>query len=114
MEKISKKNAEHYRWGNNCDGWRLLNLPETGIIQESMPPATSEKEHHHKIAEQFCFIPEGQASIEADGKIYSLKKYEGIEIKPGINHRFFNSSDKTVEFIVSSVPSALNDRYDVT
>jgi mannose-6-phosphate isomerase-like protein (cupin superfamily) len=112
MEKISKESAEHYKWGNNCDGWRLLNLTEVSIIQESMQPGTSEKEHYHKIAKQFFFILEGQASIEAGGKIYGLKKHEGIEIKPGINHRFFNSSDKTIEFIVTSVPSTPNDRYD--
>lgn len=113
MLVMSKENSENYKWGDNCEGWRLLNIPETSIIHESMPPGTSEKEHHHKIAGQFFFILEGQASIEADGKIYDLQKHEGIEIKPGINHRFFNSSDREVEFIVISVPSTTNDRYDI-
>lgn len=34
MGIISKANAEHYQWGDQCDGWRLLNekglsLPDT-------------------------------------------------------------------------------------
>ena len=91
MKKISKENAEHYNWGESCDGWRLVNSEELSIIHEKMPPGASEKRHYHTIANQFFFILEGYASIEAEEKIFNLEKHEGIVI-PRI-HRFFNPSD---------------------
>lgn len=112
MNQISKKNAEHYNWGESCDGWRLINSREISVIHEKMPPGTSEKSHYHKTARQFFFILEGNASIEAGEKIYNLEKHEGIEIPNGIRHRFFNSSDKPAEFLVTSIPSTINDRYE--
>jgi len=27
---ISKENAEHYVWGEECDGWNLLNRQDMG------------------------------------------------------------------------------------
>ena len=113
MNKVNRQNAEHYIWGDNCEGWRLVNSPELSIIYEKMPPGTSEKKHYHKKAKQFFFIVDGMASIETEEKIYHLEKHEGLEILPGIKHRFFNSSDGTIEFIVTSNPSTLNDRFDV-
>jgi mannose-6-phosphate isomerase-like protein (cupin superfamily) len=113
MNKVSKHNAEHYKWGNDSDGWRLLNKKETSLIQEKMLPGTSEKKHFHVISRQFFFVLEGNASIETEEEIINLQKHEGIEIPPGTRHRFFNSSLKPVEFLVISVPSTLNDRTDV-
>lgn len=112
MKKLSKENAEHYNWGESCDGWRLVNSEELSIIHEKMPSGASEKKHYHKIANQFFFILEGYASIEAEEKIFNLGKHEAIEIPPGTWHRFFNSSEKPVEFLVTSIPSTLNDRYE--
>lgn len=31
---ISKENAEHYVWGDSCDGWYLLNRQDMLIIHE--------------------------------------------------------------------------------
>jgi hypothetical protein len=39
--KISKHNAEHYIWGDNCDGWRLVKIPDLSVIHERMPPHRS-------------------------------------------------------------------------
>lgn len=112
MDIKSKANAVHYNWGDSCDGWRLADSDKLSIIHERMPPGTSEKTHYHKAARQFFFILEGDASIEAEGRIFNIKKHEGIEMPPGIRHRFFNSSEKPIEFLVTSIPSTLNDRYE--
>jgi len=34
---ISKDNAEHYVWGDNCDGWYLVNRKDMLVIHEKMP-----------------------------------------------------------------------------
>ena len=35
---VSIDNAEHYVWGDVCDGWRLLQREDMSVIQERVPP----------------------------------------------------------------------------
>jgi hypothetical protein len=42
--------AEHYRWGDVCDGWRLLSRPDLSVIQERIPPGAGEVRHFHSRA----------------------------------------------------------------
>ena len=44
---ISTSNAEHYRWGDACDGWHLLAGEALSVIEERMPPGTAELRHRH-------------------------------------------------------------------
>ena len=47
---ISRTNALHYTWAGVCDGWHLVRTPELSIIEERMPPGTSEHRHFHTHA----------------------------------------------------------------
>lgn len=109
---ISKDNAEHYHWGDNCDGWRLVNRPDMSIIHERMPPGTQEKRHYHRIARQFFFVLRGQLTIELAGEIAVLPADSGMAIPPGSKHQVSNGSDQDVEFIVISLPSTRGDRTE--
>jgi len=40
---VSTATAEHYTWGDACDGWFLVRTPELQIIEERMPPGASER-----------------------------------------------------------------------
>jgi hypothetical protein len=44
---ISSANAEHYTWGQQCDGWHLARTADLSVIQERMPQAASEVRHRH-------------------------------------------------------------------
>jgi mannose-6-phosphate isomerase-like protein (cupin superfamily) len=112
--KISKNNAEHYIWGNVCDGWHLVKTDELSIIHEKMPPKTSEVRHYHQKAKQFFFVLSGQATMEVKEEVYILNDQEGIEILPGIPHQMMNNSDCEIEFIVVSTPTSKGDRVLVT
>jgi hypothetical protein len=46
--KISKYSAEHYLWGDHCDGWHLVKNQDLSIIHERMPANTSEIKHYHQ------------------------------------------------------------------
>jgi mannose-6-phosphate isomerase-like protein (cupin superfamily) len=107
---MDKNNAEHYTWGDNCDGWHLLKSPEISIIQERMPPGTKEVWHKHTKSRQFFFILSGEAAMEADGEMHILKAQQGIEILPGTPHQMMNKSDADLEFIVVSCPPSHGDR----
>ncbi|KYZ76118.1 cupin [Anaerosporomusa subterranea] len=108
--KISKNNAEHYIWGNICDGWHLVKTEELSIIHEKMPPQTSEVRHFHEQAKQFFFILSGQATLEVNSEIILLNKYEGLEILTNTPHQMMNNSKAPIEFIVISKPSSKGDR----
>ncbi|MBE3569974.1 MAG: cupin domain-containing protein [Bacillales bacterium] len=108
--KISKQNAEHYIWGNLCDGWHLVKSPNLSVIQERMLPNTSEVRHYHQYARQFFFVWKGTATIEVDGQKIILHSQEGIEVPPLTPHQMMNESDEEVEFLVVSQPHSHGDR----
>jgi hypothetical protein len=54
--KVDAATAEHYVWGNGCDGWHLLKTEGLSVIKERVPPGESERAHLHTKARQFFFI----------------------------------------------------------
>lgn len=110
---ISKDNAEHYTWGQHCDGWYLLHSPKFTVIQERMPPHTSEIRHWHAASHQFFFILSGQATMEINGEICRLYAQQGVEVPPQTPHQIMNTSDADLEFIVISCPPSHGDRVDL-
>jgi mannose-6-phosphate isomerase-like protein (cupin superfamily) len=113
MLKISTENAEHYQWGEACDGWHLLKGDDLSIIHEKMPPKTSEVRHYHEFSKQFFYALKGEAVMEHDGEECVLKANEGMEIKPGVPHQIRNESNDSVEFLVMSSPPSHGDRVVV-
>jgi mannose-6-phosphate isomerase-like protein (cupin superfamily) len=109
---ISPANAEHYIWGNNCDGWHLVRTPELSIIEERMPPGTSEVRHHHVRARQFFYVLEGELTMEIEYHDFTLRAGEGIEIAPGQAHQAINRSGAAVRFVVTSQPPSHGDRVE--
>ena len=107
---ISKETAEHFVWGENCDGWHLVNNADLSVICERMPPGTFEVRHYHTKARQFFFILSGVATLEIGGKREVLQKHQGAEVAPNLPHQMFNDSDEEIEFIIVSHPSSHGDR----
>ncbi|WP_263410474.1 cupin domain-containing protein [Terriglobus tenax] len=110
---ISRQNAEHYVWGKECDGWYLVQQEGLNIIEERMPPGTSEVRHHHNRARQFAYVLEGELTMEVEHHDFTLRAGEGIEIHPGQNHQAINRSGKDVRFLMTSQPPSHGDRVDV-
>ena len=107
---ISKENAEHYTWGEVCDGWHLVKHENLSVIHEKMPPSTSEARHFHNKSRQFFYVLSGTATFELDGEQHIIESFQGIEVSPGIPHQMMNRSQKDVEFIVVSQPMSHGDR----
>ena len=110
---ISIENAEHYIWGEVCDGWRLLKRDDMSVIQERVPSGAAEVMHYHNSARQFFFILEGEGMMIFEDHEVVLKKSQGIEISPQVQHQFKNQSDADVHFLVISVPYTRGDRINV-
>ena len=111
---IAKENAEHYNWGDGCDGWYLMNRPDMLIIHEKMPPGTGEKRHFHAVSRQFFFVLQGVLTMELDGTLHDIAAQQGIEIPPQSKHQARNNRDEPVEFLVISHPTTRGDRTDVS
>ena len=107
---ISKENAEHYVWGEVCDGWHLVKQSDLSIIHEKMPPGTSEVRHFHHKSRQFFFVLCGTAILELDGEQHKIGPFQGLEVPPGVPHQMMNQSQSDIEFIVVSQPKSHGDR----
>lgn len=86
MSVVSTDNAEHYLWGDGCDGWHLLKDPSLSVIQERVPPGKSEQVHRHAVARQFFYILEGRAEMRRADEVFVLSAGQGIEVPPGVPH----------------------------
>ena len=109
---ISKDLAEHYKWGNDCDGWHLVKSDSLSVIEESMPPGTPESMHLHTVSEQFFFILSGEATFIVNGNVEIVGAHQGLSIPKGVAHNISNNSDEALKFIVTSVPPSHGDRIE--
>ncbi|RIV30571.1 cupin domain-containing protein [Flagellimonas lutimaris] len=111
--KKNRGNAEHYKWGANCDGWHLLKDDRLSIIEEMMPPNTSEAKHYHTIAQQFFYILKGEAVFELKNGTVRVLEREGIHIEPQTVHQIRNEEKVNLEFLVISEPTSRADRIEM-
>ncbi|MER3483839.1 MAG: cupin domain-containing protein [Meiothermus sp.] len=107
---IRRATAEHYTWGQGCDGWHLVRTPELGVIQERILPNTAEVRHYHRRSRQFFFILSGRARLELGEEVFSLGAGDGLEVPPGTPHRIRNDANADLEFVVVSQPHSHGDR----
>ena len=107
---VNQSNSEHYIWGEVCDGWHLLKEPNLSVIEERAPPGAGEVKHFHSTARQYFFVLSGSATLEFDGRKVSFRSGQGVQVPPGVAHRFVNESSEEVRFLVSSAPSTRGDR----
>jgi mannose-6-phosphate isomerase-like protein (cupin superfamily) len=109
---VSIENAEHYIWGEVCDGWYLLKRDDMSVIQERVPAGGAEVMHYHNIAHQFFYILDGEGMMVFEDQEVVLKKGQGLEIPPQVKHQFKNQSNEEVNFLVISVPTTRGDRVN--
>lgn len=107
---VSTETAEHYTWGEVCDGWHLVRSEGLSVIEERMPGGSKEQRHFHRRARQFFYVLEGELTMEVEGREHALGPRQGLEIGPGERHEARNESSREVRFLVISAPPAQGDR----
>ena len=110
---VSIENAEHYIWGEVCDGWYFLKREDMSVIQERVPAGGAEVMHYHNVARQFFYILDGQGTMVFDDHAVVLGKGQGLGIEPQVKHQFVNRSNEDVHFLVISVPTTRGDRFNL-
>jgi mannose-6-phosphate isomerase-like protein (cupin superfamily) len=109
---VSRENAEHYRWGVDCDAWYLVNDEQLSVIEEFMPPGAAEIRHYHQKAQQFFYILSGEVLMEVEGETTLLPAGTGIRVLPEKRHQIRNPSSSPVRFLVISHPRSHGDRFN--
>lgn len=107
---VRRENAEHYLWGENCDGWHLVRDTALSVIEECMPPGTAEVWHRHGRAQQFFYVLSGRATMEIEKETLELSCGDGVRILPGMRHQIRNESKEPLRFLAISQPPSHGDR----
>jgi len=107
---ISTATAEHYTWGERCDGWHLVKQDSLSVIQEEMPAGTAESRHRHARSRQFFHVLSGTLTIEMEGVTHTLPAGSGLEVPPAAAHTAANQGTGPVRFLLVSQPPAHGDR----
>jgi len=107
---VSRDNDEHYRWGNDCDGWHLVKDADLSVIEEFLPSGASEVRHFHEKAQQFFYILSGDVRMDVEGRTVLLSAGNGIRVLPGHRHQISNPSSRAARFLVISQPASHGDR----
>ena len=110
-EPTSIASAERYAWGEGCEGWHLVRRDGVSVIQERMPPGTSELRHRHERSTQFFYVLRGALEIEVDGVTHAVPAGSGLEVGPRVPHQVFNRGAGAAEFLVVSQPPSHDDRF---
>ena len=110
---VRLSSANHYDWGNGCDGWVLSADTELLVIEERVPAGEGEEWHVHDHAQQFFYVVAGEAQVHTPLGVTHLPEGSGISVTPGLAHRFVNAGDSAVTFLVVSAPSTVEDRRSV-
>jgi mannose-6-phosphate isomerase-like protein (cupin superfamily) len=110
---IDRSSAEHYTWGNGCDGWHLVKGAELSVILERMPAHTAETPHRHTRAQQLFFVLSGEATMVTSDGGASLRAQQAMPMPPGLVHQLRNDSDDELVFLVVSQPTTRGDREEV-
>ena len=108
--KICRQDALRYQWGENCDGWLLVQREGLRVTEGQMPPGGGEESHCHQHAREYFYMLSGQTVVEFDNYSVSLSPGEGLEVAPGVFHRMTNPNPLPAVFLAVSAPAADGDR----
>ncbi len=112
MNIVNTNNTEHYRWGDNSDGWHLLKSADLSIIEENVPPGGKEQRHYHNSSQQFFYILSGVAQLEISGQLFEIQAGSGIHVPAKTPHQLMNNSLENLRFLVISQPMSHGDRVN--
>lgn len=82
-------------WVRSTQTNNQFSCVEAAVAPKKMGPPP----HFHKELDEICYVLEGTASVLVDGKLFEVEA-GGIHLRPrGIEHTFFNGTDKPIRFM---------------
>ncbi len=112
MGIVNRDNAEHYTWGSNCDAWHLLQTRRLSVIEERVPPGSSESPHYHRYATQLFYLLAGNVRFRHATETLELGPGDAVHVPPGVVHSLENTGSSEAVLLVVSNPESHSDRYE--
>lgn len=113
-KKIICDSNNQFLWGKGNVGWHLIDNQSLSVIREVMLPNTEEVKHYHQHSQQLFYIIKGKATFEVENETVEVDSGESLIIEAGEKHQIFNKTEQELVFLVISMPSTVNDRFDVS
>ena len=110
---VHADSANHYVWGEGCDGWRLVDRERLSLREERIPPGRAEVAHVHRVAHQVFYVLSGELTIRTPDGTIPARAGEAVEIPPGVAHLVENCGEADLRFLLFSSPAADGDRHAV-
>jgi Mannose-6-phosphate isomerase len=105
--------ANHYPWGEGCDGWRLLDRRDLSLRAERLPPGAAEAPHYHRLSRQIFYVLAGELTIHVPGSTLRAGPGEALEIAPGLAHLVRNEGTGDLRILLVSAPDTAGDRHPI-
>lgn len=112
MSVINRDNAEHYKWGKNCDAWHMLRTRRLSIVEERVPPGDSETPHYHRYATQLFYLLQGRVRFSLATETVNMSPGDSVHVMPGVVHQLENTGDTDAVLLVVSSPESHSDRFE--
>jgi mannose-6-phosphate isomerase-like protein (cupin superfamily) len=113
MKIVNTENSEHFKWGNDSDGWHLFKSDSLSVIEENVPPNEKEERHYHNESQQFFYVLSGIAHLEIEGSVFEVHAGSGVHILAKTPHQLMNNGVENLRFLVISQPKSHGDRVNV-
>jgi len=108
-ETLIDAESLHWRPSNlmaipNADFLERTGSEMLGARLWSLPPKSANTLHRHITSEEFFFVLEGTGRIRVDGKVYTVRKHEGIHVWPHQMRQVFNDTEAEVLWLITGSP----------
>jgi quercetin dioxygenase-like cupin family protein len=103
----------HYRWGEGCDGRRLVETPGLRVREECIPPGAGERPHLHRAGQQAFYILSGALTVHLSDRLCRLVQGDLLHVPAGVAHEVSNEEGDPVRFLVITAPAVDGDREDI-
>ena len=90
------------------------NATSHSLAKIRIPTGNASSKHFHKISEESYLILSGEATININNQVFTLKQNEAILIEPLEIHQISNQANEELVFIAVCVPAwSPEDSFDV-
>lgn len=94
-------------------GLAARNVTSHSLAEITIPPENASSRHYHKISEESNLIISGEAALDINNQVFTLKPGEAVLIEPFEIHQISNQSAEELVFIAVCVPAwSPDDSFD--
>jgi len=90
------------------------NVTSHSLAEITILPGNASSRHYHKFSEESYLILSGEATLDINDRVFTLKPEEAVLIEPLEIHQISNQSAEELVFIAVCVPAwSPDDSFDV-